>query len=89
MTQEYTKEQPKDGDTVLLCDHPDRDDMTFHFFKIYGGTKFQRPDGTEGEGEWIILCDDCYKKHFNNPQAAITGDAIWEDDTPIIKRRVQ
>lgn len=83
----WTKEQPKDGDTVLHCGHLEGP-TTHHFFKLTGeasdgSAKFKWPDGTWDKARWMSLCDSCFEIHAQDPGGArIRGAATWEGDAP-------
>ena len=50
----FTKDQPKDGDTILHCGHLGLCKIVrrpAHWFKFDGPVGFQRPDGSPGEAE--------------------------------------
>jgi len=79
----FTEEQPKDGDTMLHCDHI-KGGGKCHFFKI-SETAFTRPDGTSGTSHWIMLCDACFQAHGETKNFQITGDSQWVGDEPEIK----
>ena len=82
----FTQNQPKDGDCILHCAHAAKSGPG-HFFKIPEPIHFRRPDGTEGNSEWIMFCEKCYKLSEGNGKFAelIAGDSTWMGDEPAIK----
>lgn len=81
----FTKEQPKDGDIVLHCGHPETGNH--HFFKIQGTVNFVRPDNTSSTltEPWLIVCEDCLTKSFGDPLQTIRGEATWKGDEPFVQ----
>jgi len=77
----FTKDQPKDGDTILHCGHVDQD-VCCHWFKYSIPYLFERPNGTRGSSEWFAVCDSCFNKHGD--KAPIRGDGKWIGDDPAI-----
>jgi len=76
---------PAKGDGCLMCIHLAKAGKIFgnsHWFGIPGGTKFGRPDGSMGEAKWIVICDDCFKKHGSGTKAPLGGDFVWDSDLP-------
>ena len=81
---EFHDEQPKDGDTVIHCGHPDS--TRNHFFKTGTPMKFTRPNGTSGFACWVIVCDSCFHQAGGRADLIeIRGDAVWEGNAPVIK----
>ena len=88
----FTKQQPKDGDTVLHCGHLET--KPHHFFALTDGEKlaginFRRPDGTEGLAQWMVLCEMCFEQHADEPERCIRADATWIGNEPEILENVQ
>jgi len=82
----FTEQQPKDGDTVLHCEHlPEADNV--HWFRV-PGTKFISPSGETGEAEWIGICAECFLAN-PNPQKLeefpVAGHSTWIGDDPAIE----
>jgi hypothetical protein len=82
----FAKEQPKDGDTILHCGHLER--KPHHAFKM-PSSQFTRLDGTRGESEWMLLCQDCFNAHADEPQVCIRADSIWKGDAPEFRENFQ
>jgi hypothetical protein len=78
----WTKQQPKEGETILHCGH--LDGSKHHFFAIDPPTTFQRPNGTIGFTGWFVQCDQCFT-NAPGSQETIRGDGIWKGDEPAIK----
>lgn len=80
------KVQPKHGERVLTCSHTGNSfAKPFHFFRTNPPTEFTRPDQTTDSATWMVLCNRCYQRHGTDMGAAITGDALWQGDEPIVK----
>jgi len=83
----FTKDQPKDGDTILHCGHLGRSAAyrpPAHWFQFKGSAEFTRPDGTHGKAEWFAACEPCFVKHGKKVADFPRGDAIWTGDAPTI-----
>lgn len=85
MDQEFTKEQPQDGETILHCGHTGLN-RKFHFWKcLDDGLKFRRPDGTFGKALWVTCCDRCFVRSMGDPKnVQIRGDGTWKGNEPFI-----
>lgn len=92
---QFTKNQPKDGEIVLVCAHALNDRMpgTWHWFN-FGNTPEevkrinQRTGETETfESRWIAVCEECFKR-FKDPQDAVRNHVFWRGDEPAIKKVV-
>jgi hypothetical protein len=82
MKKEYTKEQPIDGETILMCGHTTK---TMHWWKMPHESYFRRPDGTTGTACWIVACDDCQKACGGNGlKIKVTKDGVWNGNEPEI-----
>lgn len=66
----FTKQQPKDGDTVLHCGHLEA--KHYHFFYF-----------PEDDAKWMMLCDDCYASQ--ELENCIRYRSTWMGDDPAIK----
>lgn len=85
----FTKDQPKDGDTILHCGHLGQRKFMqrpVHWFKFDKSIGFQRPDGSHGEAEWLAACEPCFVKHGEKVANRIRGDGIWTGDIPAIEK---
>lgn len=82
--QYFTELQPKDGQTVLHCEHVAIGGPG-HFFTLGDGAPFTRPDGNKATAHWIAICDDCYALHWKTPIGAVSMDSQWIGDEPVIK----
>lgn len=82
----WAKKQPKHGETVLHCGHPE---VKGHHFYHMPETHFRRPDGTIGCSCWMALCDSCFAKHADNPESVIRADHKWIGNDPAIKEDFQ
>jgi hypothetical protein len=88
----FSKNQPKDGETILHCGHLET--KPHHFFAFGDGNiivsvNFTRPDGSRGEATWMVLCNQCFAIHQTEPEKAMRADAIWIGDEPAIKEYFQ
>jgi hypothetical protein len=79
----FTKEQPKDGDTIMHCGHVVG---SLHWFQYEKPIHFQRPDGTRGEASWFAACERCFVKHGEKVVRFVRGDGTWTGDEPTIER---
>lgn len=77
----FTKDQPKDGDTILHCDHLDGNR---NWFKLDGFQQFERPSGTCGQAEWFVACDACFFEHGEHVAQFPRGDGVWTGNAPIV-----
>jgi hypothetical protein len=82
----FTKDQPKDGDTILHCGHTD---SNLHWFKFERPMKFERPNKTRGQTEWFVSCDACFIKYGENVTRFPRGDRTWTGDAPIVEESVK
>ena len=92
----FTKEQPKDGDTILHCGHlglkflrgrePEFLQYPAHWFKFAEPLRFERPDRTRGEAEWFAACEACFVRHGEKVANHVRGDGIWTGDEPAIEK---
>jgi hypothetical protein len=83
----FTKDQPKDGDTILHCGHllvPNR-----NWFKLDGFQHFERPNGTCGQAEWFVACDACFIEHGEDVAQFARGDGVWTGEGPIVQEVVK
>lgn len=79
----FTKDQPKDGDSILHCGHMRQHG---HWFKYADGpVRFIRPDKTSVTAEWYVACDACFIKHGAEVARFPRGDGIWNGDAPIVE----
>lgn len=85
----FTKEQPKDGDTILHCGHLDHDQDRWRWFKFEKVIVFKRPDGIRGEAEWFAACEACFIKHGEKVADFVRGDGRWTGDEPAIEEPEQ
>ena len=60
MKSEFAAKQPKHGDKVIHCGHLDCDEHYFWYWPK--AAKFQRPDGTIVEADWLIACERCFQR---------------------------
>jgi hypothetical protein len=63
---------------------------TSHWFKIPDEEVFeaQRPDGTKVRGNWIVTCEECFKKMmFDGKDPEINRDMVYKGEAlgPLIK----
>ena len=77
--------QPKPGDVLLGCIHRPDVHGKSHVFSLPKGLEFRRPDGSSGNATWVLLCNQCFTKHADDPLKAPIGcDLTWEEgDEPI------
>jgi hypothetical protein len=80
----FTKEQPKYGDTIMHCGHPDRGAL--HWFQYENPIKFSRPDGTHGLAEWFAACERCFIRHGAKVSSFVRGDDVWTGNEPTIEK---
>jgi hypothetical protein len=83
----FTREQPKDGDTVMHCGHIS--EYPAHWFQYEEALKFTRPDGTRGEAEWFVACEPCFLKHGERAPDFVRGDGRWIGNEPTIRKEVE
>lgn len=82
---QWTKQQPKDGETVLCCGH--RDAEPYHWYEHDPPTSFSRPDLSVGLSRWTVLCETCNTAcGGDTDKAEIREDFIWNGDDPFIER---
>ena len=79
----FSKEQPKDGDTIMHCGHVVG---SMHWFQYEKPLRFQRRDGTRGEASWFAACERCFTRHGALVVNYVRGDEIWTGNVPVIKR---
>jgi hypothetical protein len=79
----FTKEQPKDGDTIMHCGHVVG---RMHWFQYEEPIRFQRLDGTRGEASWFAACERCFIRHGEKVVNFVRGDGTWTGDAPAIER---
>lgn len=79
----FVKDQPKDGDTVMHCGHPEHGRM--HWFQYETPVRFSRPDGTRGESMWFVACQACLLRHGDRAPDFVRGDDRWRGAAPVIK----
>ena len=78
--------QPRRGDRVVHCGHLDA--PNWHWWKVVG-LAFRRPDGTEGQADWICACVQCYEAAEKDPnKVQIRGDGIWQGNAPAVYENV-
>ncbi len=83
----WAKQQPKDGDLILVCSHRNRDKYHWYMFGVEEAPRaiqFARPDGTIVQSRWMCICDSCERSYPGDPQSAIRGERIWTGDAPVI-----
>ena len=78
----HTKEQPKDGDTIMHCGHVVG---SMHWFQYDRPIGFQRPDGTHGRASWFAACEACFVRYGEDVTLHVRGDAVWTGDEPAIE----
>ena len=79
----FTKQQPRDGETVMHCGHIEN--SPHHFFGLPEEIGFTRPDKSIGKSRWIVLCQPCFNLHAEHLETCIRGDAQWIGNEPAIK----
>jgi hypothetical protein len=85
--EDFTKQQPKAGTTILQCAHFEGV-QTCHWFRIPGPTFFTRPDGSGGSAEWVAICDECFAKNpqtFEDLSQMVAADGVWQGNDPAIR----
>ena len=87
--RKWAKHQPKDGDSIMVCNHPNEE--TYHWYlpglDDQGNParlQFKRADGSTGQSAWICICDACNQAYSNNPKAAVRRERLWTGDAPVI-----
>jgi hypothetical protein len=78
----FTKDQPKDGDTILHCGHLGNNR---HWFKFESPVTFERPNKTRGQAEWFVSCDACFVIHGEDVAKFVRGDGVWTGNGPIVE----
>lgn len=90
----FTKDQPRDGDTILHCGHLDREvqlQRPMRWFKFDGRVPFIRSDGVLGASEWFAACGPCFIEHGDELldggkiESFVRGDSRWVGDEPAIE----
>lgn len=79
----FTKEQPKDGDTIMHCGHVEGH---MHWFQYERPISFERLDGTRGTSSWFAACEACFIRHGEKVVKYVRGDATWTGNEPAIER---
>ena len=79
----FTKQQPKDGDTIMHCGHIEG---RMHWYQYEKPIRFQRPDKTHGEASWFAACDACVTKRGEKVVNYVRGDARWNGNAPAIEQ---
>ena len=75
--------QPKDGDCILHCGHPDIRSVVF--FQCQPPLGFQRPDGTVGKATWLVACGPCLNDAGGEiMRVKFRGDGEWKGNEPVI-----
>ncbi len=83
MKSEFAAKQPKHGDKVIHCGHLDCDEHYFWYWPK--AAKFQRPDGTIVEADWLIACERCFQRTEGHAlKIPVRGDATWQGDEPFV-----
>jgi hypothetical protein len=83
----FTKLQPQDGDTILHCGH--LENKPHHFLHFKDAVKFRRPDGSQDQAHWLVVCNTCFALHHENPFACISADSTWRGNEPAIRENFQ
>ncbi len=83
----FTKIQPKHGDSMIHCGHLDA--KNHHFFQVQPGPlMFRRPDGTMGSAKWVVACEACFQKAGGDAQKVeIRGDGTWQGNEPAVTKK--
>ena len=82
---EYTEEQPKDGDIVLHCNHLDNPPL--HFFKCVKPITAVGPDGESTIIQWLVCCNTCMLLHGADVgKIAWNQLSTWKGDEPFIEK---
>jgi hypothetical protein len=81
--QQFTADQPRDGDVLLGCAHVEGGSGPFEFFKLED-CEVLTPDGRRLEPQWIVACKRCLLIH-GAPHKAVCRDYTWRGDDPVIK----
>ena len=87
--KKFSKVQPKDGDSVVLCGHETSD--SWHFWKLpEDHVEMTRPDGSTFEPLWIVACQSCFLIYAKDPlQIPIRDDAKWKGGAPFIEEPIR
>jgi hypothetical protein len=90
--KKFTKDQPKDGERVALCGHPNS--PTFHFWKFPCMATLMRPDGTTFKTQWLVACDECFIENLREHSGDVSKfrireDAFWAGDAPHIEENTR
>lgn len=82
----FADQPPRDGTTILHCGHfgPNMPPCPAHWFKYNAIVRFERPDKTRGEAEWLAICEPCFIEHGH--KVPIRGDGQWSGDAPVIEK---
>lgn len=77
-------DQPNPGERVLHCGHRDAEGQ-IHFYRAQLVFTFKRPNGTEGNCQWIICCDRCFKDTGGDGgKVKLRMEAVWDGSVPRI-----
>lgn len=80
----WHERQPADGDTALHCGHLESAELHWWYYEP-AAMSFRRPDGSEGEAQWLVVCENCYQAAGGDAaKVQVVGDAVWEGNEPII-----
>lgn len=82
----FTKEQPRNGETILHCGHSQKRPQHFYCFgpgMPYG--TWESPSGKVVKSRWMVLCDDCNKTSGLDAVGAIKAFATWRESGPVIR----
>jgi hypothetical protein len=80
----FTDQKPRDGDTILHCGHLRQGQGPVHWFQYETIVRFERPDGTRGDAEWLVVCEPCFVEH--GVGATVRGDVQWTGDAPVFEK---
>jgi hypothetical protein len=79
---------PAPGDRVLGCVHRPDPFHQVHVFWMPEPMRFRRPNGTEDEAQWVMICGACFARHGSDAlRAPIATDLVWPKGVPAITYR--
>ena len=88
--RQFAKHQPRDGETILHCGHPDVRPQHFYSFGPNAPqVNWKLDDGREILTRFMVLCEACNQTKGFTPHLAIRGHAEWKGHEPVIRENIQ
>ena len=87
MPAKFAKYQPRNGETILYCPHPNVRPQ--HFYTFGEGApalEWKWPDGRVSHNvRFMALCQGCHDNLGFRPRTAITKEGEWIGHEPVIR----